>query len=586
MKGKMKWLIIGIIMIAIIVVVVLVIINETKFAYKIEEVKEINYVTLVKEGKYGVIDKAGNIIIEPTYNGIQIPNPSKPVFICIGEYDKENKEYDTKAFNDKGEPLFGEYDRIEAILVETNIEKTPYEKSTLAYRKDGKYGLINFEGKVITEPIYEEITSMRYKEGTFIVKQEEKLGVINLKGKQVIKPEYETITSDNYYNEKTKNKTTGFIVSQKTESGYRYGYINHRGKMILNTEFTELERITGISNEKELYFIAFKEGQAGLLRNKKVVLNYEYEDIQYSSLNDVFVVQRNGKQGVVSRKGETIVNAEYDTITFGGMYINAKKGNMIHLFDLNGTSIENKEVISKTATENPNYFITVDTNDIYAVVDSEGKTVIDNDYNYMEYLQGDYFIVAKDGKNGIIDISGKSVVDLAYTSIFRLNDTQILQAEKIETKTIDLYSNNMHKIASQDNATITTGENYILLSSDKDFAYYDFSGNKLEAKEVFPNNQLFAKKINDKWGFVDKSGNVVVQNEYEMVTEFNQYGFAGIKKDGKWGVIAQADHKVIQEPIYEIEWTQPNFIGKYYRIRNLNGNERYSDDVSKDGEKE
>ena len=162
MKGKMKW-IIGIIIIAMIVVATVVIMNEMQFAYKIEEVKEINYVTLVQGGKYGVIDKTGNIIIEPTYNGIQIPNPSKPVFICIGEYDKETKEYDMKAFNDKKEQLFSEYEKIEAISVETNIETTPYEKSTLAYCKDGKYGLIDLEGKVITQPIYEEITKLRIK---------------------------------------------------------------------------------------------------------------------------------------------------------------------------------------------------------------------------------------------------------------------------------------------------------------------------------------------------------------------------------------------------------------------------------------
>lgn len=579
MKGKIKWIILGIIIIAIIVASILIV-NEKKFAYEIEEIKEINYATLVQEGKYGVIDKTGKIVVQPIYTGMQIPNPSKPVFICIGEYNKETKEYETKAFNDKEQQLFEEYDRIEAISIETNIETTPYEKSTLIYRKDGKYGLIDLEGKKITEPLYEEITSIDYKEGTFAVKLGEKLGVINLKGKEIIKPEYETITSDNYYNEKTKNKTTGFIVSKKTEKGYRYGYINYRGKVILKPEYTELERVIEIANEKELYFIAFKEGQAGLLKGKKVILNYEYQDIQYSSLNDVFVVQRNSKQGVVSRKGETIVNTEYDTITFGGMYISAKKGNNVYLFDLRGASIDSKDITSKTATANPNYFITVDQNDIYSVIDTTGKVLIDNDYSYIEYLPGDYFIVAKEGKNGIIDISGKTVVDLAYTSIFRLNDTDILQAEKIETKTIDLYSSNMHKIASQENATIITGENYVLLASDKDFAYYDFSGNKLEAKTVFQNNQLFAKKINDKWGFVDQNGNVIVQNEYEMVTDFNEYGFAGIKKDGKWGVIEQANHQIIQEPVYELEWIQPNFIGKYYRIRSWHGAARYSDDIT------
>ena len=580
MKGKIKWIIIGIAIIAVIAIAIILIINEMGYSYKIEEITEINYTILVHEEKYGVIDKQGNIIIEPIYDAVQIPNPSKPVFICFGDYNEETKQYQTKVFNDKNEQLFQEYETVQVIPIKTNIETTPYEKSTLIYQKDGKYGLIDLEGKQITDAIYDEISSINYKEGTFAVKLDGKVGVINLNGKVIIKPEYETITSDNYYNEKTQNKTTGFIVSQKTEEGYRYGYINYRGRVILKTEYTELERVIEIADEKEIYLIAFKDGQAGLVKNKKVILNYEYEDIQYSSLNDVFVVQRNSKQGVVSKDGTTIVNTEYDSIIFGGMYINAKKGDNLYLFDLNGASVENKDIVSKTQTNNPNYFIAIDKNDIYTIVDSEDNVLVDNNYSYIEYLPGDYFIVARDGKNGVIDISGKSVIDLAYTSIFKLNDTELLQAEKIETKTIDLYSSTMNKIVSMDNATITTGNNYIMLASDTDFAYYDFSGNKLDSKDVFPNNQLFAKKINDKWGFVDKEGNVVIENQYEMVTDFNEYGFAGIKLDGKWGVIEQANHQIIQEPIYELEWVQPIFIGKYYRIRDWYGDIRYSDDVA------
>ena len=580
MKGKVKWIIIGIIAVAIIAIVTVLIINEMGFHYKIEEIKEINYTTLVQEGKYGVIDKAGNIVVEPIYDAVQIPNPSKPVFVCIGDYNKETKQYQTKVFNDKNEQLFQEYETVQVIPIETNIETTPYEKSTLIYQKDGKYGLVDLEGKEITEPIYEEITSINYKEGTFAVKLDGQMGVINLKGKVIIKPQYETITSDNYYNEKTQNKTTGFIVSQRTDDGYRYGYVNYRGQVILKPEYTELERVTEIADEKELYLIAFKDGQAGLLKNKKLILNYEYEDIQYSSLNDVFVVQRNSKQGVVSKEGTTIVNTEYDSIVFGGMYIDAKKGDTVYLFDLNGASVENNNITSKIQTDNPNYFITIDQNDIYTIVDAEGNVLVDDNYSYIEYLPGDYFIVARDGKNGVIDISGKSVIDLAYTSIFRLNDTALLQAEKLETKTIDLYSGSMNKIVSMDNATITTNDNYIMIASDKDFAYYDFSGNKLDSKEVFPNNQLFAKKINDKWGFVDKDGNVVIENQYEMVTDFNEYGYAGVKLDDKWGVIEQNSHQIIQEPIYELDWVQPTFIGKYYRVRDWYGDARYSDDVT------
>lgn len=582
MKGKLKWIIIGIIIFIVIALAIVFTVNEIQLSYQIEEIKDINYAIFVHEERYGVIDKTGNVVVEPNYDAIQIPNPSKPVFVCIGDYNPETKEYRTKVFNDKNEQLFQYYEGIQVIPVETNIETTPYEKSTLIYKKDGKYGLINLEGKEITKPIYDEISSIHYKEGTFVVKQDDKLGVINLKGKVIIKPEYETITSDNYYNQKTKNKTTGFIVSKKTENGYRYGYINYLGQVIINTEYTELERVTGIADEKQLYFIAFKDGQAGLLKNKKVILNYEYQDIQYSSLNDVFVVQRNSKQGVVSKTGSTIINAEYDSIVFGGMYINAKKGNTIYLFDLNGASVEKKDIISKTQTSNPNYYIAIDQNDIYSIMDADGKVLVDNNYSYIEYLLGDYFIVAKNGKNGVIDITGKSVINLEYTSIFRLNDTELLQAEKVETNTIDLYSTTMNRIVSMDNAIITASDNYIMLASEEDFAYYDFSGNKLDSKDVFKDNKLFAKKINNKWGFVDKNGNIVIENKYEMVTDFNEYGYAGIKINGKWGVIEQSSQQVIQEPVYELEWIQPSFLGKYYRIRAWYGDARYSDDIISD----
>lgn len=39
-------------------------------------------------------------------------------------------------------------------------------------RRIGKFGLINYEGKVITKPIYEEISSVKYKEGEILAKKD------------------------------------------------------------------------------------------------------------------------------------------------------------------------------------------------------------------------------------------------------------------------------------------------------------------------------------------------------------------------------------------------------------------------------
>ncbi len=56
-----------------------------------------------------------------------------------------------------------------------------------------------------------------------------------------------------------------------------------------------------------------------------------------------------------------------------------------------------------------------------------------------QYLPGDYFfIVERDSKNGIIDSNGKSVIELKYDSISRINETDILQMET--NKNIALYN--------------------------------------------------------------------------------------------------------------------------------------------------
>ncbi len=585
MKGKLKWIILIVAIIIIAVIGAIIIANELGLQYEIEEIKEYNYFLLTKDSKYGVIDKSGNIIIEPKYIAIQIPNPSKPIFICISNYDQKTETYETEVFNEKGEEIFTDYQNVQAITIDTNIESNPYEKSVLLYKKDGKYGLITLEEKVVTKPIYDEVSSINYKEGTFLVKKDGKAGVINMKGKVIIKNEYETITSDNYYNETTKNKTTGFIVSKKTENGFRYGYINYRGRTILKTEYTELKRVTQIPSEKDIYFIAFKDGQAGLLKNKKIILNHEYQEISYYAVKDIFITTRNGKQGVVTRNGETILHSEYDSILFGGIYLNAIKDNETYVFDTQGNKIETKNV-SLTQTDSPNYYIAIDENDIYTVINANGDILIDDNYTYIGYLPGNYFIVSKDGKNGIVDHTGKIVLEMKYTSIFRFNDTNLVQAEIANTKTIELYNLKIQQVAKMDGAVIRQYESstenpnrYIMLASENNFLYYDENGNNLDAKDIFPNNTLFAKNIDGKWVFVDKEGNTKLQGNYEMITDFNEYGFAGIKVSGKWGVINQ-NGETVQEPTYELDWYQPSFLGKYYLVNTniLHTEARYSSD--------
>ena len=63
--------------------------------------------------------------------------------------------------------------------------------------------------------------------------------------------------------------------------------------------------------------------------------------------------------------------------------------------------------------------------------------------------------------------------------------------------------------------------------------------------------------------FVDLKNNAIVNYEYDEVTEINEFGFAGIKKSGKWGVINKAG-EIVLEPTYESNQVNPIFLGRYY----------------------
>ena len=58
---------------------------------------------------------------------------------------------------------------------------------------------------------------------------------------------------------------------------------------------------------------------------------------------------------------------------------------------------------------------------------------------------------------------------------------------------------------------------------------------------------------------------------------------AGIKKDGKWGVIDE-NGQIVQEPIYELDEISPSFIGKYYKVDEWYGNVYYTNEVDEEEE--
>ena len=569
------------IVIILILVIILAIVFMVKGAkdsgrkYSIEEVKNHDFFVLQKDDKYGVINKDSNIVVEPKFENVIVPNPSKGIFIC---YTDNNT---TKVYNEKNEEIFTNYNDVSSIRLKNLATNLMYEKSVLKYKSGEKYGLIDYSGNKITEAIYESIESLGYKEGELLVKKDGKYGVINIKGTVLVPIKYETVVADGYYNENSKYENSGYIVSVKTEEGYRYGYMDVDENVILETQYNEISRITDSADDKNIYLVASKNGQYGVYKNRNKIINNEYQSIQYNKNVNSFLLEKSKKYGIADIDGNVKIEVKYSQININGQYLYAKnKDGKIEVFNDKFEMTNESENVYKYKVADDKFTITIENgNDktLYGIEDAQGKTVVNPTYIYIEYLHDNYFIACnQDGKLGVINDKGEEKIAIKYSSIQRVKETEMVQTMTSEDGMTQIYSKDMEKICEMKDAIVGEEGNYIEVYNENEEIYISHEGKIVSNKQVYEKNDLVSVQKDGKWGFEDKTGTIKIECTYDKVTEFNQFGYAGIRKDNKWGVIGK-DGKVILEPKYEFNSKErPSFLGEYYKVSYGFGEEYYS----------
>lgn len=579
MKNKVKIIVLMIIICIGIVAGVMYWIDKRNKSYEIEEITQKNYYLLHQNGKIGVINTHGDVLIDPIYESIQIPNPTKPVFICLSNYDNQEARYNTVSIRDEqNQEIFTQYDEVSSIDVNGITGEIPYEKSILRYKKDGAYGLLNFEGKEITKPIYEEISSLPYKEGEFLAKKDGKYGVLNCKGAQMIKFEYDEIVGDGYYDKNYKN--AGYIVGNKDENGYKYSYIRNDGKVLLKNEFGDIARIIEIEGNQEIYLIVSQNGRKGIYKNNKQIIKCDFQELSYDEDTKLIIAKKNSRYGVYNLEGDNVIPVDNKELSIRGIHIVTTNDTGITEYDLKGFKIKDPKYKAVLPTENKDLFITVNQSNNYGVINEKDVEVVENKYAYLEFLTDKYFAVYdENNKIGIIESNGRMKLNINYDVMQKIKGSKIIQAVQLEDKSIELYSEDVKLIAKKENANIYVYGNYIKLSNQEGSEFFTLDGQKISNIEALPNNDLFAVAKKNLWGFEDREGKTVVNAVYENVTDFNQYGFAGIQQNGKWGVINK-EGKVIVDPIYTIDTKniEPDFLGEYYKI-SYNGEIYYTNEV-------
>lgn len=139
------------------------------------KIENVYYYTVYDNGKWGVVNSYGEIIVKPTYDEmIVIPDSSQDVFICTYDVDYANNIYKTRVINSKGKEIIKDYTKTEAIANYDKNQNIWYEKNVFRVQNGDKYGLINGSGKKMLELEYESINALPGVENSLVIEKERK----------------------------------------------------------------------------------------------------------------------------------------------------------------------------------------------------------------------------------------------------------------------------------------------------------------------------------------------------------------------------------------------------------------------------
>ncbi len=295
--------------------------------------------------------------------------------------------------------------------------------------------------------------------------------------------QFETYESDGYYDNKNNEEAAGYIVSNKTQNGYQYGYVNYKGKILLDVEYDQIYRVMDIEDKNKIYLIAEKNGRYGVNLNGKDIIKYEYQFIEYNNKIEGFILQRTDNYGVANINGKIIIPVENESVEVKGQYIYVSSNQEDKVFDKNGNIKDIDFNTSINPTENENYFIKVTETDeqyFYGVVDKEEKELIKTQYTYIEYLFDNFFIVCdENNKEGIIDTNNNIKLEFNYSLIQKIQDTNLIMTINNETSQTEIYSENFEKICTMKNANIENDGNTIKIYNEVEIKYFDKNGTEI-----------------------------------------------------------------------------------------------------------
>lgn len=474
-KLNIKKVIATVVAIIVVMMVVVSIKNLLLASPMTREMKTVaTYFPVYTNEKWGVIDNQGQLVLDTSYQEmVVIPDQSVDLFITTEVTDYENEIYTTTVFNKDKAPILTDYNHVQAIE-NSDGSNIWYENNVLKFEQNGKFGLIDFKGKLILNAEYDNIYALTGIQKNIIIEKDGFKGLVNTSmGEIIIKPEYSEIST------LTKTYENGYIVQKNG----KHGIISADAKIVFEPIYEEIKNVT--SNG---YYAVVEKGRTNLLNaNGEAVLTSGFDTIEEINGENI-TIQLNGAYGVISLDGTTMIEPQYEKLEY----------------------ISSNAYIAKKAGK-------------YGIVSTTGENKIDFIYTSMDYIKAADFIQAdkENYKTDLINREFQVVLSDIIVSELNLEDGYLRVREGNE------YHYYNFKFQKQTSQEVLTTNTLFLVKENGKYGYENKKGERIvdciydDAKEQNKFGYCAVKK-DGLWGCLKSDGTVIVTpsmnlNEYLYV---------------------------------------------------------------------
>ena len=496
-----------------------------------------------EENRWGIIDRFGNIIMEPRYYNVRGFSEGLAM-VNFGDY--------WGYVNERGQGVISDqFDQIPGM--------GQFARNVALVSQDGLYGFIDRAGSFLTPVLFEaahefgqNILAWAQLDGRWVIL---KLVIPEL----VLIYEGVNFVTDLAFEFLSVGPFTYGFSIVRTIAGF--GVVNAEGRFLIPAVYDMIFFDPDLDNE---HFLVRRQERYGYITiSGEIILEAEYDSIQ--PVQSGFIASLSGRYGHINRSGYVSIPFEYDEIvSLSENLLAARIGNRWGFVDTDGINIT--EFIYDSISEIEHGLIKVSRNRRYGFIDERGEVVIPLLYDQVR-LAGDSFIIVREGIGmGVIDVSGNVLWPPDFTHVEFFGETSLVLANEeghfivVEETVVEIDSDEI-MVLNDRIAIARKGSRFGVINAHGDILVPIGLDRATSISE-----DLLLLHFDGRYGLMNKEGHILLMPVYNFVLKISERILA-VAEGNMFGLINSAGERIFMQELSST-WVYNDNLSVWLRYTN------------------